>query len=45
MEFFKGLGADPVGWNIDYNPFITTLGNPNFTSGFLGLIRYRNSYI
>jgi len=33
----QGLGADPVGWNIDYNPFITTLGNPNFTSGFLGL--------
>jgi O-antigen ligase len=33
----QGLGADPVGWRIDYNPFITTLGNPNFTSGFLGL--------
>jgi O-antigen ligase len=33
----QGLGADPVGWKIDYNPFITTLGNPNFTSGFLGL--------
>jgi O-antigen ligase len=33
----QGLGADPVGWNIVYNPFITTLGNPNFTSGFLGL--------
>lgn len=33
----QGLGADPVGWNIEYNPFITTLGNPNFTSGFLGL--------
>jgi hypothetical protein len=26
-----------VGWKIDYNPFITTLGNPNFTSGFLGI--------
>ena len=35
--FLQGLGADPVGWKIDYNPFITTLGNPNFTSGFLGL--------
>jgi O-antigen ligase len=34
---FQGLGADPVGWKIDYSPFITTLGNPNFTSGFLGL--------
>ena len=33
----QGLGMDPVGWKIDYNPFITTLGNPNFTSGFLGL--------
>jgi O-antigen ligase len=33
----QGLGADPVGWKIDYNPFITTLGNPNFTSGILGL--------
>jgi O-antigen ligase len=33
----QGLGVDPVGWKIDYNPFITTLGNPNFTSGFLGL--------
>jgi O-antigen ligase len=33
----QGTGADPVGWKIDYNPFITTLGNPNFTSGFLGL--------
>ena len=33
----QGLGKDPVGWKIDYNPFITTLGNPNFTSGFLGL--------
>ncbi len=33
----QGLGKDPVGWNIVYNPFITTLGNPNFTSGFLGL--------
>jgi O-antigen ligase len=33
----QGLGADPVNWIIDYNPFVTTLGNPNFTSGFLGL--------
>jgi len=33
----QGVGADPVGWKIDYNPFVTTLGNPNFTSGFLGL--------
>jgi len=33
----QAFGKDPVGWKIDYNPFITTLGNPNFTSGFLGL--------
>lgn len=35
--FLQAAGKDPVGWKIDYNPFITTLGNPNFTSGFLGL--------
>jgi len=35
--FMQGAGKDPVGWVIDYNPFITTLGNPNFTSGFLGI--------
>jgi len=33
----QALGKDPVGWKILYNPFVTTLGNPNFTSGFLGL--------
>jgi len=33
----QSLGKDPVGWKILYNPFVTTLGNPNFTSGFLGL--------
>ena len=35
--FLQAAGKDPIGWTIDYNPFITTLGNPNFTSGFLGL--------
>ena len=35
--FMQGADKDPVGWVIDYNPFITTLGNPNFTSGFLGI--------
>jgi len=35
--FLQASGKDPVGWTIDYNPFITTLGNPNFTSGFLGI--------
>jgi hypothetical protein len=33
----QGLGKDPVSWLIQYNPFVTTLGNPNFTSAFLGL--------
>jgi O-antigen ligase len=33
----QGIGKDPVGWKILYNPFITTLGNPNFTSAFLGI--------
>jgi O-antigen ligase len=33
----QAIGMDPVAWKIEYNAFITTLGNPNFTSGFLGL--------
>jgi hypothetical protein len=41
----QGLGMDPVSWKIDYNPFITTLGNPNFTSGFLGLAGIAILYI
>ena len=41
----QGLGIDPVGWKIDYNPFITTLGNPNFTSGFLGLAGIATLYL
>jgi len=28
---------DPIDWVITYNPLITTLGNPNFTSALLGL--------
>lgn len=35
--FVQSAGKDPVSWKIDYNPFITTLGNPNFTSAALGL--------
>jgi O-antigen ligase len=35
--FLQGIGKDPIGWVITYNPFITTLGNPNFTSALLGL--------
>jgi hypothetical protein len=33
----QAMGLDPVSWVIQYNPIVTTLGNPNFTSGFLGL--------
>lgn len=33
----QGVDLDPVGWVLDYNPYITTLGNPNFTSALLGL--------
>ena len=38
---FYGLlqftGSDPINWNNKYNPIITTLGNPNFTSGMIGV--------
>ena len=33
----QGIGKDPISWVIQYNLFVTTLGNPNFTSAFLGL--------
>jgi O-antigen ligase len=35
--FMQGAGIDPVSWAITYNPYITTLGNPNFVSAALGL--------
>jgi O-antigen ligase len=35
--FLQAFGKDSLNWKIIYNPIITTLGNPNFTSGFLGL--------
>jgi O-antigen ligase len=34
---FQLLGLDPVNWVNQYNPIITTLGNPNFTSGLIGI--------
>lgn len=34
---FQLLGLDPVNWSNQYNPIITTLGNPNFTSGIIGI--------
>jgi O-antigen ligase len=40
----QGLEKDPIGWVALYNPFITTLGNPNFTSGFLGLAAIATFY-
>ena len=33
----QGIEKDPVSWVIQYNPFVTTLGNPNFTSALLGI--------
>ena len=30
------IGKDPISWQIIYNPLITTLGNPNFTSSLIG---------
>ena len=35
--FTQVAKIDPIDWVITYNPLITTLGNPNFTSGLLGL--------
>ena len=32
----QAVGLDPISWKIFYNPIITTLGNPNFTSSFIG---------
>jgi O-antigen ligase len=38
------LGRDPVQWNNQYNPIITTLGNPNFTSGIIGISSIASLY-
>lgn len=38
------LGQDPVKWNNQYNPIITTLGNPNFTSGIIGISSIASLY-
>jgi O-antigen ligase len=38
------LGQDPVQWNNQYNPIITTLGNPNFTSGIIGISSIASLY-
>jgi O-antigen ligase len=39
------LGQDPVGWSNKYNPIITTLGNPNFTSGLIGISGIASLYL
>jgi O-antigen ligase len=41
---FQLLGQDPVQWNNQYNPIITTLGNPNFTSGIIGISSIASLY-
>ena len=41
----QGIGQDPVDWVIQYNPFVSTLGNPNFTSAFLGLSGIANLFV
>ena len=46
---FYGLlqftGSDPINWNNQYNPIITTLGNPNFTSGMIGVASLATLYL
>ena len=46
---FYGLlqftGTDPINWNNQYNPIITTLGNPNFTSGIIGIASIATLYL
>jgi O-antigen ligase len=43
--FLQATGKDPVDWVILYNPIITTLGNPNFTSAGLGLSGITTLYL
>jgi len=42
MQF---LGKDPVAWNNPYNPIVTTVGNPNFTSGIIGISSIASLYL
>ena len=42
---FQLVGKDPIDWVAEYSPVITTLGNPNFTSGFLGLSGISTFYL
>jgi O-antigen ligase len=39
------IGSDPIKWNTPYNPIITTLGNPNFTSGMIGIASLATLYL
>ncbi len=40
MASCKVAGKDPVGWVIDYNPFITTLGKSKLHFWLSGLSWY-----
>lgn len=31
------LGLDPINWRNPYSPVVSTMGNPNFVSSFLGI--------
>jgi len=42
---FQFLGKDPVAWNNPYNPIVTTVGNPNFTSGIIGISSIASLYL
>jgi hypothetical protein len=37
-SFLQYLDLDPVSWNNSYNKIIGTLGNPNFSGAFLGIM-------
>lgn len=37
-SFLQYLDLDPVSWNNSYNRIIGTLGNPNFSGAFLGIM-------
>jgi O-antigen ligase len=37
-SFLQYLDLDPVSWNNSYNRIIGTMGNPNFSGAFLGIV-------
>ena len=42
MQFLK---HDPIAWQNPYNPIVTTVGNPNFTSGIIGIASIAALYL